>query len=131
MFKMSRKSMVSLIAGAVFLMATLAIPASAQELEKKYAPILGDYEFEMGEGMGVMTVQFYVENDALYAWPKDMGDPGLMTPVEGEEFVFTIEGDDGSSWRIEFIKDENGKYNTCHAVNEMMAVDITGKKIIE
>lgn len=111
----------------------MTLPAAAQDLEKKYAPILGDYEFDMSEsGMGVMVVQIYIENGSLWAWPKDMGDsPGEMLPNEGKEFVFTIDNGDGSTWEIEFLKDESGKYNKCHAVNEMAGADMTGIKIEE
>lgn len=132
MFKLSRNTFVSMIVGGAFLISILALPAAAQDLEKKYAPIVGDYEFDMSEaGMGMMTVQIYVDSGALWAWPQDMGDPGEMVPVEGEEFVFTIDAGADGGWRLEFLKDESGKYTKCHAVNEMMGTDITGEKIIE
>jgi len=131
MNKLSKNSVVSFFVGMAFLMCVLSLPATAQDLEKKYAPIVGDYEFDMSEsGMGIMTVQIYVENDALWAWPQDMGDPGEMIPVEGEEFVFTID-DEGTVWTLKFMKDESGKYTKCHAVNEMQGVDIKGEKIIK
>jgi hypothetical protein len=131
MFKLSRNTFVTVIVGGAFLISMLTLPAAAQDLEKKYAPIVGDYEFDMSEaGMGVMAVQIYVDSGALWAWPQDMGDPGEMIPKEGEEFVFTIE-DDMSVWVLTFLKDESGKYTKCHAVNEMMGTDITGTKIIE
>ncbi|UCE40883.1 MAG: hypothetical protein JSV17_15780 [Candidatus Aminicenantes bacterium] len=131
MIKLSKNVVVSVFVGMSFLLTLMALPAVAQDLEKKYAPILGDYEFDMTEsGQGVMTVQFYVENDALWAWPQDAGDPGEMIPKEGEEFVFTIE-DEMSVWVLTFSKDENGKYTKCHAVNEAQGIDITGEKIIE
>ncbi len=132
MIKLSKNSIVSVILGTAFLICLLSFPATAQDLEKKYAPIVGDYEFDMSEsGMGVMTVQIYVENDVLWAWPQDMGDPGELIPKEGEEFVFTIDAEDGSVWTLEFLKDESGKYTKCHTVNETMGMDITGEKIIE
>lgn len=132
MIKLSKKSIVSIIAGIAFLICLLSFPATAQDLEKKYAPILGDYEFDMSEsGMGVMTIQIYVENDVLWIWPQDMGDPAEMIPKEGEEFVFTIDSGEGSEWTLEFLKDESGKYTKCHAVNEVMATDVTGEKIIK
>ena len=131
MIKLHKKSILSAIAGVVFLIGMLTMPAAAQDLEKKYAPIVGDYQFDMSEsGMGVLTVQIYVENDVLWAWAQEMGDPGEMVPGEGEEFVFTIE-DDMSIWLLTFQKDENGKYTKCHAVNEVMETDIIGEKIIE
>ena len=132
MIKLSKNAIVSVAVGIVFLFCLLSFPAAAQDLEKKYAPIVGDYEFDMSDsGMGVMTVQIYVENDVLWAWPQDMGDPGELTPKKGEEFVFTIESGDGSDWTMEFLEDESGKYTKCHAVNEVMGMDITGEKIIE
>jgi hypothetical protein len=131
MIKLSKNVVVSVFAGMALLLSVMTLPALSQDLEKKYEPILGDYEFDMSEaGMGVMTVQFYVENGSLWAWPQDMGDPGEMIPREGEEFVFTIE-DDMSMWVLTFQKDENGKYTKCHAVNEAQGVDMMGEKIIE
>lgn len=132
MNKLPKNSIVFVFAGMAFLLSLMTLPAAAQDLEKQYAPILGDYEFDMTDaGMGVMTVQIYVENDALWAWPQDMGDPGEMVPVEGEEFVFTIDSGDSGVWKLEFLKDESGKYTKCHAVNEMQGTDSTGEKIIK
>lgn len=132
MSKLSKNIALTLGAGMVLLLALMASPAMAQDLEKKYEPIVGDYEFDMSEGgMGVMTVAIYVENGALWAWPKDMGDPGEMIPKEDAEFVFKIYEDDGSVWVLEFLKDESGNYTTCHAVNEVMGADITGEKIVK
>ena len=129
MIKSTRNVAVSTFIGMAFLLTLMALPAAAQDLEKKYAPIVGDYEFDMSEaGMGVMTVQIYVENDALWAWPQDSGEPGEMIPVEGQEFVFTIDAGD-SEWKMEFLKDESGKYSKCHAVNEVLGMDITGEKV--
>lgn len=130
MIKSSKNVVASVFIGVAFLMALITLPAAAQDLEKKYAPIVGDYEFDMSEaGMGVMVVQIYVEGESLWAWPQDMGDPGEMIPTEGEEFVFTIDNGDGSMWTLEFLKDESGKYTKCHAVHDVMGTDITGVKI--
>lgn len=132
MIKISKKFYVALFVGTAFLFSLMTMPVAAHDLEKKYAPILGDYEFDMSEsGMGIMTVQFYVENDAIWAWPQGSGDPGEMIPKEGEEFVFTIDNGDGTFWKVEFLKDESGKYTKCHAVNEGQGIDITGEKIIK
>jgi hypothetical protein len=131
MLKLSKNAVVSLFVGMAFLLGLMTINAAAEDLEKKYAPILGDYEFDMTEaGMGVMTVQFYVQDGALWAWPQDAGDPGEMIPKEGEEFVFTID-DDMTQWVLTFKKDENGKYTKCHAVNEGQGVDMVGDKVVE
>jgi hypothetical protein len=130
MIKSSKNVVVSAFIGVAFMMALITLSAAAQDLEKKYAPIVGDYEFDMSEaGMGVMIVQIYVEGESLWAWPQDMGDPGEMIPNEGEEFVFTIDNGDGSMWTLEFLKDESGKYTKCHAVHDVMGTDIIGVKI--
>jgi len=130
--KLSKNSIVTLFAGMAFLMSLMTLPTAAQDLEKKYAPILGDYVFDMSEaGMGVATVKVYVEDGALWAWPQEEGEPGEMVPVEGEDFVFTIDDDEEGIWRLEFLKDESGKVTKCHAVNETMGLDINGEKIIE
>ncbi len=132
MIKLSKKSIVSVIAGMTFLICLLSLPVTAQDLEKKYAPIVGDYEFDMDDsGMGVMTVKIYVENDAIWAYPQDMGEPGEMIPTEGKEFEFTIDDDGGSVWELKFLKNESGKYTKCHAVNNAQGMDITGEKIIK
>ena len=100
-----------------------------EELEKKYAPILGNYEFDMSEmGMGVMTVSIYVESGSLWALPEEQGEAGEMLPVEGKVFEFTIEDSDGT-FVLTFKKDENGEYTQLHAVNEMMGMDMVGIKI--
>lgn len=131
MIKLNRNAVVSAFVGMAFLLTLVVLPAAAQDLEKKYAPIVGDYEFDMSEaGMGVMTVQIYVENDALWAWPQGENEPGEMIPVEGQEFVFTIDAGD-SEWKLEFLKDESGKYTKCHAVNEVMGMDIKGEKVVK
>ncbi len=130
MIKSSKNVVIPVFIGMVFLMALMTLSATAQDLEKKYAPIVGDYEFDMTEaGMGVMVVQIYVEGESIWAWPKDMGDAGEMIPTEGKEFVFTIDNGDGSMWTLEFLKDESGKYTKCHAVHDVMGTDMTGVKI--
>jgi hypothetical protein len=132
MVKLSKNQVLALGAGMALLLALMVSPAAAQDLEKKYEPIVGNYEFDMSEsGMGVMTLQIYVENDSIWAWPQEMGDPGEMIPEEGKDFVFTIDPGDGSVWMVEFLKDESGKYTKCHTTNEVMGVDMTGVKIEE
>ena len=132
MVKLSKNPFVSLIAGVALLMCFLAFPAAAQDLEKKYAPILGEYEFDMAEfEWGIVTVKMYVEGGALWAWPDNSDSPGEMIPVEGEEFVFTIDAGDQGVYRLEFLKDESGKIKKCHAVNETLGMDVTGEKIEE
>ncbi len=119
-----------LLVGTVFLICSVSAALGAQELEKKYAPILGDYEFDMADfGWGTVVVKVYVENDALWSWPDNSDSPGEMIPVEGEEFVFTVDAGEQGVYKLEFLKDESGEYTKFHVTNETLGMDITGEKI--
>jgi hypothetical protein len=63
---------------AVLLFGTIAFTFQTdKELKKKYALILGNYEFDMTDfGMGVLTVNVYVEYGALWAFPDNSDSPG-------------------------------------------------------
>jgi len=101
-----------------------------EDVEKKYAPILGDYSFDLtSHGYGVMKVTIYVENDSLLAVTETSSDPGQMVPVEEKEFEFTIEDPDEGLYSIKFIKDDTGKYTKSHIYNESMGMDVTGERI--
>ena len=101
-----------------------------EDLEKKYAPILGDYTFDMtSHGFGVLKVTFFVENEKLLVITEVSSDPGQMEPVEGKEFEFTVEDPDEGTYSIKFLKDDTGKYTKCHLTNEGMGMDVTGEKI--
>jgi len=100
------------------------------DLEKKYADIIGKWELELTDaGMGILPVEFYVENGEIWVIPAD--DPPLkVVLVQGEEWKFEV--DDGDTiWGLEFMKDENGKYHKCKVINEAQGIDTTGKKIEE
>ncbi len=117
---------------AVLLAGTIAFAFQTdEELKKKYAPILGSYKFDMtAYDMGVMTVEIYVENGALWALPDNSDSPGEIIAVEGKEFEFTIvDSGDGSTFELTFMKDDTGEYTKCHAKNELQGMDIIGTKI--
>jgi hypothetical protein len=100
------------------------------DLEITYAPILGEYSFDMtSHGFGVLKVTFYVENEKLWAITEVSSDPGQMKPVEGRDFEFTIEDPDEGMYSIKFLKDESRKYTKCHIFNESMGMDVTGEKV--
>jgi hypothetical protein len=109
----------------------VSVSASTDEdLEKKYAPILGDYSFDMSsQGYGVLKVTFYVENEKLLAITEVSSTPGQMEPVEGEDFKFAIEDPEEGTYSIKFLKDDTGKYTKCHLTNELMGMDVTGEKV--
>lgn len=115
---------------ALFLFCSISYSLQEEELKKKYAPILGQYEFDLSDlGMGVLSVEFYVEGGSLWAMAETSNEPGEMVPVEGKEFEFTIEDPDEGTYGIKFLKDDEGKYTKCHIQNETMGMDVTGKKI--
>ncbi len=115
---------------ALFLLCSISYSLQDEELKKKYAPILGDYEFDMSDmGMGVLSVEFYVESGSVWAMADTSSEPGEMVPVEGEEFEFTIEDPDEGTWTLKFLKDDKGEYTKCQVKNETMGLDVIGEKI--
>jgi len=132
MLNFSKNSTTRVFTGVIIAVVLLSFVTNAQDLEKKYAPILGDYEFDMTDfEMGIVTVKIYVEYDALWAYPDNADEPGEMVPVEGEEFVFTVDAGDQGMYELTFQKDEKGEYTKCHVINEAMGMDVTGEKIKE
>ncbi len=106
------------------------LEAQESAFAKKYAVVLGDYEFDMPEmGMGVMTINVYVEDDALWAWPETSNEPAKLEPVAGEPMKFTVEDPDEGTYDVWFLKDEKGNYSKCRVANEGQGMDVTGIKI--
>jgi hypothetical protein len=99
---------------------------SDEELEKKYAPILGEYEFVFGGEASI--IRFYIEGNKLWADSGD-GRPATLEPLEDEEFSFTAEDPISGLFEIKFVKDDQGEYTICHLVNASMGLDIEGTKI--
>jgi hypothetical protein len=119
--------MLSLLA---FVFVSFVAADTTEDLEKKYAPILGDYSFDMtSHGYGVLKVTFYVENEQLCAVTEVGSTPGIMEPVEGKEFEFTVEDPDEGTYQIKFLKDDAGKFTKCHLFNETMGIDVMGEKV--
>lgn len=116
-----------------FILFWIVVSASAdarEDLEKKYASILGDYSFDMSNhGYGVLKVTFYVENEKLLAITEVSSTPGQMEPVEGKDFEFAIEDPEEGTYSIKFLKDDTGKYTKCHIFNESMGMDVIGMKV--
>jgi hypothetical protein len=116
---------------AILLFGTITFSSQTDdELKKKYAPILGTYEFDMADyEMGVETVKIYVEYGSLWALPSTNDSPAEMIAVEEKEFEFNIEDPDEGSYEIKFMKDDKGEYSKCHVINEFAGMDIIGSKI--
>ncbi len=93
-------------------------------LKKKYAPLLGEYEFEM-DGQ-IMQVSFWVEGGALWGGPEGQ-EAAELTPVEGQELKFEINTSDGQFMEVEFVKDESGQVAKCTVLT--MGMEMEGIKI--
>ena len=66
---------------AFFLFCSISYSLQEEELKKKYAPILGGYEFDLSDmGIGVVGVEFYVEGGSLWAMAETSDEPGEMVP---------------------------------------------------
>ncbi len=123
----------SVFAG-LLLVFLITAPLVAQEksddaLTKKYAPILGEYEFDLSDmGGDVQLLTFHITDGALWVDSGD-GDPAVCEPIEGAEFEFTAESSDGQTFEIQFGKDEEGKVSTCNINIVAMGIEIEGIKI--
>jgi hypothetical protein len=125
------KKIISLMALAALVLCGLALANQTdEELKKKYAVILGSYQFDMSDyEMGIVKLEVYVEYGSLWAYP-DIADSAIaMTVIEGKEFSFQIEDPDEGTYVLEFLKDDEGNYSKCHVINEFAALDVTGTKI--
>lgn len=115
----------------LFLILSPGADLGAQEsaFAKKYAVLLGDYEFDMSEvGMEVLVINIYIEDDSLYAWPETSSEPAKLEPVAGEPMKFTVEDPDEGRYDVWFLKDDEGNYTKCRVVNEGQGMDVTGVK---
>jgi hypothetical protein len=95
-----------------------------EDLEKKYAPIIGTYEFYVEAQ--VMNIKFWVEEEKLWAAPEGET-PGELKPMEDGEFKFEVTTDDGMYFVIDFVKDESGKFNKC--IIQATEMELEGTRI--
>ncbi|MCP4724278.1 MAG: hypothetical protein GY863_04550 [bacterium] len=131
MKKVINGSVVFLIITALIMLSTAAFAQEkkADDAEKKYAPIVGEYEFDLTDlGMENQIAEFLIDSDALWIDTGD-GEPGELEPVEDKEFEFTLEDPDQGTFIFKFIKDEEGKYNQVNCTIEMMGVEVIGTRI--
>jgi hypothetical protein len=103
---------------------SLAQKESDEALKKKYAPILGEYEFEE---IGLI-LKYYIESGDLWVDSGD-GRPAIMQPVEGESLVFKAEDPQTGVFDISFEKDEKGDYTINRVSNDMAGMEVVGYKI--
>ena len=95
-----------------------------EDLEKKYAPITGTYEFYVEAQ--IMNIKFWVEDEKFWGAPEGET-PAEIVPMEEEEWKFEATTDDGQYFIITFAKDDSGKFNKC--IIESMGMVIEGTRI--
>ena len=121
--KISKKA-ISILTLTLFVLSASLFAFYQEDAEKKYAPLVGDYEFDM-QGQ-IMVVSFWVEDGKLVGAPEGET-PEELEPVEGEDLKFEINTADGQFMELEFIKDEAGKINTCIVLT--MGMELEGVRI--
>jgi hypothetical protein len=117
---------VGLVVALIVAVGGLAVAAqeSDEALKKKYAPLLGEYEFDV-DGQ-IMLVSFWVESGGLWGGPEGQ-EAAELTPVEGNDLKFEINTPDGQYMELEFKKDESGAVVKCTVL--MMGMEMEGVKI--
>ena len=122
MTRISRKAM-AILTLVLFVLSASLFAYFQEDAEKKYAHLVGDYEFDM-EGQ-LMVVSFWVEDGKLMGAPEGET-PEELEPVEGEDLKFEINTADGQFMELEFVKDESGKVTehiVTKAVSAVLAFD--------
>ena len=90
-----------------------------EALKKKYAPVLGDYEFSMDTQ--VMVVSFWIEGGVILGAPEGET-PAEITPIEGQELKFEADVE-GTYYELTFVKDESDKVTSCMMVVNGMEIE--------
>ena len=117
---------------AVFMVSSISFAKGNQdeELKKKYAAILGDYEFDLSEyGQPVMVLKIHVESGSLWKYSDD-GASFTLEPAGDEPFEFTADDPDSGALEFKFRKDDQGEYTICIVALLDQGVEISGNKII-
>jgi hypothetical protein len=107
----------------LFVCNTASVATDKTDIDKIYAEIAGDYEFEAPGG--VSTITFFVKDGALMA--RDRNDEVFpVKPVKGKELAFEFTSEDGQRFEMAFSKDGNGKITRC--LLAMMGMELKGTK---
>ncbi|MGD8539433.1 MAG: hypothetical protein PVI66_12015 [Candidatus Aminicenantes bacterium] len=97
-----------------------------EDLKKKYAPILGEYEFDWRPAIFILYV--YIEDGSLWA-DFNNGSPATMESQGDEPFEFKAEDPVSGIFEIKFLEDDQGEYTICHLVITSLGLDVKGNKI--
>jgi hypothetical protein len=114
---------------SVFVLISLSLQFAAQGTQNKYAPILGEYVFDLGEeGGGKVLLKFHFLEGHLWGASPD-GDEFKFAPVENQAFTFEGEDEFLGAVKATFLKDDQGEYNICHLVIEGLEIDVKGTRL--
>ena len=102
----------------------VVLVASVVAQDKKYADVVGDYEFDQ-DGQ-IILVSFWVEEGELIGAPEGQAS-AVLEPVEGKPLHFVANTQDGATMDLEFVKDDSGKVVKC--LVDMMGMAMEGVKI--
>jgi hypothetical protein len=116
-------------------LALMIVPAlkaqtnSDEALAKKYAKILGRYEFDFSSLGGEVTVaEIVVRQGALWVDDGD-GRPAEIKPVNDSAVEFAGEDAVNGPVQVTFIKDDSGTVVKCRFVMPNLDLDVTGTKL--
>jgi hypothetical protein len=113
-----------LIAGSA-----LAVQEKTDEsLQKKYAPILGTYEFDLSDmGGDVIYLEILIKEGELWGDSGD-GMPITLKQEDEGEFAFTAQDEESGALKLVFEEDEEGNYTILTIDLLDMGVQIKGIK---
>ena len=102
--------------------------AKSVDMNKIYAEIAGDYDFD-AQGQ-LMTITFFVREGKLFGAPQGEQEEELL-PVKGDnplKFEVTV-ASNGQFYELEFGRDEKGQIDKCAIKTQGM--ELVGKKKIK
>ena len=101
----------------------------SDDITKKYPEIEGVYELQLGQM--TIVVQVYFKDGALRHVATGNTESTKWNPVEGSELRFTSGNPEQGMYRLEFLKDEQGRYTRFRIINEAAKIDAIAIKKAE
>ncbi len=130
MVQQHKKSIFSVLTCLALLFSVFGGISFAQEkqedTEKLYNEIAGKYEFEF-EGQYMVFVIALEDGNLVVAPEGEV--PETMQSVEGKEMTFIAYDPDGDEIQFKFVRDDDGKINTCTVIVPAMGIEVEGARI--
>ncbi len=133
---MSKRSLIVVGRLGACLSLLILVPGSAfpqarpVDYAAQYPGIAGLYEVRLSATASTV-MQVYFKDGSLRT--IDTGDRSStkFDPVEGGELRFVFASPNKGTFRLQFLKDEQGRFTKFHAVNESQKIDALGTKTAE